>query len=245
MKKIIGFLAVCTTSYVFAQAGVGPSNQAPTVDAVEIVSIDQMPLPLPPGEAEKMRNSSRAVATDGFSLMEKSPETVKGFFAHMNAAKTYIARQGTANGQQNKEETGVPEIHKDLSKLKIRFKPKALSRGTLIAAAPSGTKIDDTWTGVDRFFHIEGVGSLRLSEVDLAATGGKFYMMKEAVNARVHGKPAISRVFTDDDGLTIEEVVWVEGGKFYMLTFGPNVTPGSRVKAAPHINAHSLAQELS
>lgn len=135
-------------------------------------------------------------------------------------------------------------MHKDLSKLKIRFKPKALDRGTLIAAAPSGTKINDIWTGVDRFFQIQGAGSVRLSEVDLAASGGKFYMMKEAVNTRVHGKPAISRVFTDDDGHTIEEVVWVEGGKFNMLTFGPDVSPGTKAKAAAHITAHSLAQEL-
>jgi hypothetical protein len=199
MKRIIGFFAVCIASNVFAQAGMNPSNPAQTPDAVEIVSIDQMPLPLPPGEAQKMRNGSHAIAMDGFSLMEKSPEMVKGFFAHLNAAKTYVARQGIENGQQqNKEEGAIPEVRKDLSKLKIRFKPKALDRGTLIAAAPSGTKINDIWTGVDRFFQIQGAGSVRLSEVDLAASGGKFYMMKEAVNTRVHGKPAISRVFTDD-----------------------------------------------
>lgn len=69
-------------------------------------------------------------------------------------------------------------------------------------------------------------------------------MMKEAVNTRVRGKPAISRVFTDDDGQTIEEVVWVDGGKFYMLTFGPDIMPGTNAKAAAHVTAHTLAQEL-
>lgn len=245
MNKVIGLLAVCVATNAFAQVGNSPAKPAQTSDAVEIVGIDQMPHPLPPGEAEKMKKDSRTIASDGFSLVEKSPETVKGFFAHMNAAKTYIARQELADGQQkNKGEPDTPEVHKDLSKLKTRFKPKSLNRAALIAAAPSGSKVDDAWTGVERFFHVEGAGDVRLSEVDLAATGGKFYMMKEAVNTRVHGKPAISRVFTDDDGQMIEEVVWVDGGKFYMLTLGPDVAPGTKAKAAVHVTAHSLAQEL-
>lgn len=245
MKRIIPLIAVCIANNVVAQAGGSPSSQAQVPDVIELVSIDRMPLPLPPGEAEKMRKSSRTIASDGFSLVEKSPEMVKGFFTHMNAAKTYIARQEMPNGQQqDKGESATPEVHKDLSKLKIRFKPKSLDRGALIAAAPSGTKLNDAWTGVERFFQIEGAGSVRLSEVDLGATGGKFFMIKEAVNAQVRGKPAISRVFTDDDGQSIEEVVWVEGGKFYMLTFGPNLTPGTKAKAAAHITAYSLAQEL-
>lgn len=244
MKKIIGLIAICITTNVFAQTGNNPAHQAQNADVVEVVSVDHMPLPLPPGEAEKMRKSSRAIADDGFSLLEKSPEMVKGFFTHMDAAKTYLARQGLANAQRNKEEHVTPEVHKDLSTLKIRFKPKSLSRGALMVAAPSGTKVGDAWTGVERFFKIEGAGSVRLSEVDFGATGGEFHMMKEAVNTRVHGKPAISRVFIDDDGQTIEEVVWVEGGKFYMLTFGPDLKPGTKAKAAAHITAHSLAQEL-
>jgi hypothetical protein len=245
MKKIIGLIAVCIATNVFAQMGNGPATQAQNTDVAELVSIDQMPLPLPPGEAEKMQKSTRAIATDGFSLLEKSPEMVKGFFTHMDAAKTYLASQGAVNTQQNKAEPVTPEVHKDLSTLKIRFKPTTLNRGTLMVAAPSGTKVGDAWTGVERFFKIEGAGSVRLSEVDLGATGGKFYMMKEAVNTRVHGKPAISRVFTDDEGRTIEEVVWVEGSKFFMLTFGPDLIPGTKAKAAAHITAHSLAQELS
>lgn len=69
-------------------------------------------------------------------------------------------------------------------------------------------------------------------------------MIKEAVNAEVRGKPAISRVFSDNEGKTVEEIVWVEGGKFYMLTFGPDVIPNTRAKAAAHVSALTLAQEL-
>lgn len=163
----------------------------------------------------------------------------------MNTAKTYVADKDSKSSQkQNKGEREIPEVHKDLSKLKVRFKPKSMHGATLIAATPSGTRLDDTWTGLERFFHIEGAGSVRLSEVDLDATGGKFYMMKEAVNTRVHGNPAISKVFVDESGQTVEEIVWVEDGKFYMLTFGPDLAPGTKAKAAAHVTAHLLAQQL-
>lgn len=245
MKRTIGLIFTCIATNVFAQAGNSPANKLQPADAVELVSLDQMPISLPPGEAEKMRKNSRSIASDGFSSVEKSPETVKGFFNHMNMARTYVARQAIANTQQQKTgEPVMPEVHNDLSKLRIHFRPKALNRGALIAAAPSGTLLNGAWTGVERFFQIAGAGSVRLSEVDLGATGGKFYMMKEAVNARVRGNPAISKVFTDDDGQTVEEVVWVEAGKFYMLTFGPDLTPGTKSKVAAHVTAHLLAQEL-
>jgi hypothetical protein len=60
---------------------------------LELVSIDKMPLPLPPGEAAKVQKNFGAKAVDGFSSVDQAPEMVKGFFAHMNAAKTYIAQK--------------------------------------------------------------------------------------------------------------------------------------------------------
>jgi hypothetical protein len=162
----------------------------------------------------------------------------------MNTAKTYIARKKLMGNKQKNGDPSIPEVHEDLSTLKVRFQPKALDRATLIAAAPHGTKIDGAWTGVERFFQIPGAGSVRLSELDLAASEGKFFMIKEAVNTRVHGNPAISRVFTDTDGQTTEEVVWVEDGKLYMLTYGPDLPPGTKAKANGHISAFSLVQEL-
>lgn len=239
LKRIIGLLAVCVTSNVLAQAN-GPASPIQAGSVVEVVSVDKMPIPLPPGEVEKMRKNGPVSASDGFSIVEKVPGKVKGFFGHVNAAKNYLERQGQNN---EKGERAVPEVHKDMSALKLAFKPVHFNRGGLVAAAPSGTKVKETWTGVDRFFQIDGAGSVRLSEVDMSASGGKFFMMKEAVNTRVRGKPAISRIFADEDGQTIEEVVWVDGDKFFMLTFGPDRIPGTKVKAS-HLTAHSLAQEL-
>lgn len=244
MKIMISILGVLITSNVFAQAASGPPNKTQTTDMVELVSLEKMPLPLPPGEADKMRKNTSVMAADGFSPLEKEPVMVKGFFNNMNAAKTKLVHQNSPNNQQNKAERSTPEVHKDLSTLKHGFKAASFSRGVLVVAAPSGTMINDAWTGIERFFQIDGVGSVRLHEVDLGATGGKFYMIKEAVNTRVHGKPAISKVFIGDDAQTIEEVVWVEGNKFYMLTFGPDLIPGTKTKAAPHITANFLAHEL-
>jgi hypothetical protein len=40
------------------------------------------------------------------------------------------------------------------------------------------------------------------------------------------------------------EMVWVNGSKFYVLTFGPDLLPSTRNKVANHVSAYSLAQEL-
>lgn len=246
MKKIIGLLAICITSNVFAQPPSAPTNPIQAADVLELMSLDMMPIPLPPGEADRMRKNTSTTASDGFSSIEKAPEMVRAFHNHMNAAKTYVARQDQTNVRQNKNEFSAPEVHKDLSTLKLGFKVAFFGRGegALVAAAPNGTQVNDAWTGVERFFQINGAGSVHLSEVDLLATGGKFYMMKEAVNTHVHGEPAISKVFADDDGQTIEKVVWVKKNKLYMLTYGPDLIPDTKTKATAHISAHSLAQEL-
>lgn len=247
MKSILGLVTIIIATNVYAQSGNNAANNIQSPGVIELVNLEQMPIPLPPDQIEKerARKNLESVAPDGFSSVEKSPETVRGFFNHLNAARTYIAQQATANPEQQRTaESVMPEVHKDLSRLKTHFRPKSLNRGALIAAAPSGTLLNGTWTGIERFFQIEGAGNVRLSEVDLGATGGKFYMMKEAVNTRVRGNPAISKIFTDDNGQTVEEIVWVEGGRFYMLTFGPDLASGSRLKASAHISAHSLAHEL-
>jgi hypothetical protein len=58
----------------------------------------------------------------------------------------------------------------------------------------------------------------------------------------------ISKVFTDENGQSIEEIVWVNGNKLYMLTFGPDVVLSSaavpKLKASSEVSAFSLAQEL-
>jgi len=137
-------------------------------------------------------------------------------------------------------------VYKDISSLKLSFEPARFSSGTLVAIAAAGTIVGKAWTGSDRYYRIEGAGDMRLSETDLGATGGKFYMLKESVNTRVGGKPAISKVFSDEDGRTVEEILWVSGRKLYLLTFAPEMSTGGarKQKIAPSVSAYSLAQEL-
>lgn len=244
MKKFIGLFITFAASNVFSQPSNLPPSPTTSGSVVEFVSLEQMPIPLPKSEIEKMQNSRPTVAADGFSSAVKSPQTVKGFYNHMNMAKTLVASQLPGNAQQQNGGKRAPEVHKDLSTLKLTFKEASFNRGKLIAAAPSGTMIDNAWTGLDRFFQIDGVGMVRLSESDLTASKGKFYMLKTAVNTHVNGKHAISNVFTDDEGQSIEEILWVHGNKLFKLTFGPEVVPSTKAKIAQHINASSLAQEL-
>lgn len=106
--------------------------------------------------------------------------------------------------------------------------------------------IGSAWTGVDRYYRIDRAGHARLSESDMKATGGKFYMLKSEINTTVRGKPAISKVFTDDNGLRVEEVLWVSGSKLFMLTFASDMQAGryGKTKANSRISAFSLASEL-
>jgi hypothetical protein len=241
MNRLIGIFLVFIASNVFAQASNVAINKGATGgDLVEFVNAEQMPLPIPKGELEKLKKTAFSPkSVDGFSPIEKSPEEVSGFFLQLNAAKAQLANQSQRNAQVQRGAPQGPEVHKDLSTLKLAFKAASFGRGTLIAATSAGTIIDAGWTGVERFFRVEGEGVTRVTEYDLGATKGKFYMLKDAVNTRVNGKSAISKIFTDDDGQTIEEIVWVDGNKFYMLAFSPDVVAGNaagtKSKIAPHV----------
>ena len=246
MNKFIGFFVICAASNVFAQSSSIAVRPVVEGDLVEFVNVEQMPVPIPKSEIEKLQKASSVKSSDGTSTIEREPEKVRGFFRNVNTAKTVVANRFSTNSQQTAA-LHAPELHKDLSTLKLTFNAMPFSRGALIAAAPSGTLIGNAWTGVERFFRVEDTGTVQLTEYDLGATKGKFYMLKDAVNTRVNGKSAISKVFTDADGQSVEEIVWVNGSKLYMLIFGPDVVVGgggTKVKVAPHVTALSLAQEL-
>jgi hypothetical protein len=97
-----------------------------------------------------------------------------------------------------------------------------------------------------RYYRIIGAGTMRLIESDMKATGGKFYMLKDAINTQVAGQPAISKIFRDEGGRIIEEVLWVSEQKLHMLTFAPDMEPGryGLTKSNFRLSAVSLAQEL-
>ena len=193
-------------------------------------------------------------------LLKKILKRLEVFFNSVEAVKTRLkatkmqnayASQLSKNAQQSKDISNNPEAYKDLSELNLSFDPSEFSEGDLIAVVPSGTLVDNAWTGVERIFQISGVGVVRLTEFDQGAANGKLYMQKDAVNTDVHGKKAISRVITDGDSQQIEDITWVSGKMMYTLTFGPDLTPedgvrseGIKSKAAPDISALSLALEL-
>ena len=240
MNKYIAFLIACIASSAFAQT----VQIDAAAESLELISVKNMPLGLPVGELDAMQRSIATKAPDGISTIERSPEKITGFFTHLNTAKASLANPPETGAGLQKDVGHAPQAHRDLSALSLRFKIADFDPGSLIAAIPVGTKIDGSWTGLDRFFRFEKDGVVRLTEYDLAATGGKFFMAKEAVNANVNGKPAISKVFTGANGESIEEVVWVKGHKFYMLTFSPDPAAATQLKGSFQISALSLASRV-
>ena len=184
------------------------------------------------------------MASDGFSSLEESPIAVTKFHENFKSAKAGAQSSYDKKSTLFGEGSFDPEVYPDLSKLKLGLKVAELKRGVLLAATPSGTKIADAWTGLVRYFTIEGEGDLRLSEVDLGATNGKFYMLKEAVNAHIRSNPAISKYYVGNNGGIVEEIVWVENKKLFTLTYAPYVA-GVQSKVFPKVSAYSIAQELN
>jgi len=190
-------------------------------------------------------------ADDGFSGASKSSELVRQFFNNLEVVKgqqPLSAQEAEAMAekmQHGKEIPTAPLVVRNITDLKVGFAPAAVRTGKLIGAAPQGTIVNGTWTGVERYFELTG-GYSRVSETDMAASGGMFFMNRAAVNTNVAGKPAISMVYTDERGTRLEEVLWVNGGKLFKVTYAPNLNQGryGMMKANPGVSALSLATEL-
>lgn len=252
MKKIIWPAVAFVYASAFAQAPEAmPGPAKGSTDRVLLVGANQMPLPPPPIELRKMQNMSTMKADDGFSTVETAPERVHQFMNDLEVVKGHqsSAAEATAFAEALKSGKAIPTapvVVNSLGDLKLGLSVAAVRSGRLIGAAPQGTMVNGAWTGVERYFRIEGGGYSRVSETDMAASGGMFYMNKGAVNTSVAGKPAISIVFRDDQGRTVEEVLWVNGGKLYKVTYAPDQQTGryGMMKTNSAVSALSLASEL-
>ena len=248
---------LCTAAAFVCSAAFGhppppmPGPAKGSTDRVLLVGAHQMPLPPPPAELRRLQNKSMTKADDGFSTVDRSPQHVRQFMNDLEVVKgaQSSAEEATAFAEAMKSGKAIPSapmVVKSLGELKLGFSPAAVRSGKLIGAAPQGTLVNGKWTGVERYFHIEGSGYSRVSETDMAASGGMFYMNKAAVNTTVAGKPAISMVMTDDHGRRVEEVLWVNGGKLYKVTYAPDQQTGryGQMKVNSALSAVSLATEL-
>ena len=219
MKMLLCTAAAFACAGAFAQAPQPmPGPAEGSTDRVLLVGANQMPLPPPPAELRKLQNTSMMNADDGFSTADRSPEHVRQFMNDLEVVKGHqsSAEEATAFAEALKSGKAMPSapmVVKSIGDLKLGFSVAAVRSGKLIGAAPQGTIVNGKWTGVERYFHIEGSGYSRVSETDMAASGGMFYINKAAVNTTVAGKPAISVVMTDDHGRRVEEILWLNGSK--------------------------------
>jgi hypothetical protein len=249
MKSIFCIALAVASTAAFAQSP--PTKPGPTgKDHVQLVGLGEMPLPLPKSELQRLQ-TPMVKADDGFSNLSNEPDRVREFFNNLEIVKGQQAgaREAESYGEMmisGKPVPSAPLVVSNLADLKVGFKPASVRTGKLLGVAPQGTIVNGAWTGVERYFHIEGGGSSRISETDMAASGGIFYMNKAAVNATVAGKPAISMVFIDEQGRRIEEVLWVDGAKLYKVTYAPKLQAGryGMMKANTAVSAFALATEL-
>lgn len=238
MKRLILASLAALALDAFAQH----SASSPTVsgggDRVDVVDVEQLPLPPPPGAIEKLEQPG-VVAPDGFSTIETSPRTVSAFVDMLMRVRTLAdAQRRPGHG------AAPPTFSSDVSGLRLTFRPAGFDNGQFIGATTEGATMGDAWTGLSRYFRIPGAGEACLAEADLASSRGRFYMLKKSVNGKVNGKPAISKIFLGDGGAVVEQIVWVSGTKLYMLTYLPMLLPANNTKAEAGVSAFSLAQAV-
>lgn len=246
MKAILIASVLTLASAHAADQGPGGSTpMSPPGAPFELVPGVNMPMQAPPGEMEKLRSLPRA--GDGVSFLEKSDDQVKQFYERTRAAGKYLEANEQPQAGSAQGRPPVPHLVRSLAALRLTFRPADLRRATLLGASPSGTIVDGRWTGVERFLLIPNAGTAVLTELDLPASNGKLMMREEAVNTRVGGQPAMSKVIVDNSGATIEEVIWMKAGISYHLVYGPDMVAGPngrKDKSAPRVAARSLAREL-
>ena len=249
MKKILCAAVALASAAAFAQQP--PVLPGPTgKDRMQLVGASQVPQPIPHAEVLKMQSALAMKADDGVSHATMAPDRVRQFMNDLDVVKGYQSSAKDAETFAADIKRGgtptAPMVLKSAADLKVSFSTAAVRSGNLIGVVPQGTIVKGAWTGVERYYHIEGAGYSRVSETDMAATGGMFYMNKAAVNTTIAGKPAISVVFTDNSGQRIEKILWVDDGKLNKVTFAPDMQNAryGMTKINVSISALSLAKEL-
>lgn len=225
MRKQLMLIAVASAFVIGTALAQLPTKSKS--DAYEIVTVDTMPIPPPSREVQRAKARTLAIGRDDRGHGEEDVQRVANFYSHFETVVRARGNDSSRSPAETSEDLRAGRVYSDLSELKLATTPAIFTSGTLVAATPAGTMQEKGWTGVERFYQIDGVGKVRLTQYDLGLTGGKFYMMKEYINSSVRGKHAISKVFVNDNNQSIEEVVWVSGSKFFMLTFAPE-TPAKR-----------------
>jgi hypothetical protein len=228
-----------------------PAPEKSGTDRVILIGAEHMPF-LPPPLAG-MRTMQKTIGSarkdeDGVSInVDKAfPEYTRLFMNELEAVKVRqsIAADATAFG--GAPSPGAAIVVKSLSDLTLSFSAAAVPSGELIGAMPFGPKVNGAWTGVKRYFRIDGGGYLCVSETDMAAINGMVFLFKSVVNTTVANKPAGAAVFIGKHDQRIEEVMWVDGGRLYKVTYAPDQQAGryGMMKTNPALSALSLALEL-
>ena len=250
MNKLILAILLCINTTAWAQNQTGDHAKVLTSDQAILVEPGQMPLPPPPNDGRHPGTGAPTRAADGVSALTNDPRSVKQFFNKVDVVRSVHSSQNDLDSFNAAVHGGAigkmaPVVIKDLSSLKLTFKPSTPNNGKLIGVSPQGTVIGDRWTGVETYFEIQG-GVLCVSELDLKASGGGFYMNKSSANTQVGGKPAHASILKDDAARQIEEVMWMNDGKLVTVTYAPEMTMGrfGLSKANSSVSALSIANSL-
>lgn len=189
---------------------------------------------LPPGVPSPLSEKS------AFPNIQKIEEMrVKSF------QKEFAAVLARHTGERSSH-TETPGLVSSWRQLRITFTPIAAPAGDKeIGAAPAGTRLNNMWTGLDRYYSRPDGTLYKITEYDFKKTGGKFFMDKHATHIRIKGELAVSAITVLQD-MQLDEVTWVRPQGIYtdvQLLRKSNEDNGNR--NAPANQAVSVANMLN
>lgn len=229
----------------------GESVDLPPQDVLSIVPASELPGGMPPEFQASRRKQLITKDVDGVSHVGEDAALAEGIenaVAAIERVRAHSRIKGVARAIRDER---LPGLVFDIDDIPLTMPAVSMTQGVLVGAKPAGTLIGERWTGLTRYLRLDDGALVELTETDLASVQGRLYLVPEAINTEINGKPAVAAVLKNASGRSVRQVIWVNGPKSFELNVLEAAPPKSRDAALkqaqdtkPPVNAIEMARSL-
>lgn len=171
---------------------------APAPGSVRIYHLDDFPAPAAVRESiaksvETRKSGPMTVAADRIPVSKEVEKSVRG-------------------SQKNEA-----ELRSSLTGIPASLVQTPLAHAELVGTKPSGAFNNGRWSGITRYFRVQGLGLIEFSEDDYVSAGTRLALAEEALDTEVNGTPAMSEAALSSDGRAKASLYWVTPERAYKL----------------------------
>ena len=229
-----------------ASAIAAPLPEPASDDLLSIVPANALPGGIPAKFQGSARQQAVTRDADGISLVGEDAGLAQGIERTVAAIKRIRAQMKTRGIASAIRDERLPGLVFDLDEIPLTRPAIHVPSGMLLGAKPAGTRLDAHWTGLTRYYRLADGALMELTETDLAAVQGRLYLVPEAINTEIHGKPGMAAVLKNAEGRRVRQVIWVSGPKSYELNvLEPADTPSTAEAARQADNTPPAARSVS